>query len=241
MVCYANSISMKEKDYPAWMVLLLVLVCLLTLEGCSTVPTQIPSLSVASYEEGNLNPLFVQVDNPHYLWEGLVDVLDNYFPTLYERPIRILSSPAADGTMIVTRTEGRIDTEAVVAAGVLQPWKKNSVNLCQRVEATFQSIRRKAVVRVVPVERGYSVHLAIYNEIENIPNPMNSVVSGPNQSFSESMSHLEFPTGESAVSDGWIPIGRNTELEQYILGELAWRLNNPPGIVNSTDKMSIVP
>ena len=204
------------------------------LTGCAAVPTQAPSLSVAAYEEGNLNPLFVQTDNPYYLWEALVDVLDNYFPVLHERPIRTLNTRNEDGSVLVTRTEGRIDTEPVVAAGVLQPWKKNSVNLCQRVEATFQSIRRKAVVRVVPVEKGFSIHLAIYNELENLPNPMNAGMTGTNLTFSESLNQLELPTGESAASDGWIPNGRNTELEQYILQELAWRLNNPPDVANPT-------
>lgn len=206
--------------------LLITLVC-----GCSTVPEPVPSLSIAATSEGNLNPLFVRTENAYYLWEAVVDVLDNYFPTLHESPNRMLESVLPDGTVQRTRTEGRIDTEPVIAAGLLEPWKKNSATLQQRVDATFQTIRRNAVVRIVPTEGGYFVHLAVYNELENLTKPINSNTTNTSL-FTDDLSQLELPTGEASPRDGWIPIGRNTELEQYILEELAWRLNNPPEIVN---------
>lgn len=218
--------------------LILLVLAIWGIPGCSSVPINVPSLKVASTEEGNLNPLYVETENSNYLWEGIIDVLDNYFPVTYERPVLMLENMTPGGSVLVTRTEGRVDTEPVIAAGVLQPWRKNSVTMSQRLEATFQTIRRKAVVRVVPVEKGFLVHLAVYNEIENLPNPMNSTISGTNLTFSEDMSQLTLPTGESAASDGWIPYGRNEEFEQYILQEIAWRLNNPPTLENPRPQAS---
>ncbi len=212
--------------------LIVLTLALTAVVGCASVPVNLPSLKVASTEEGNLNPLYVETENANYLWEGVIDVLDNYFPVTYERPVFKLDHATPGGAVLSTWTEGRVDTEPVIAAGVLQPWRKNSVTISQRMEATFQTIRRKAVVRIVPVEKGFLIHLAVYNEIENLPNPMNSTMSGTNLTFSEDMSQLTLPTGDAAQNDGWIPYGRNEEFEQYILQEIAWRLNNPPTLEN---------
>ncbi len=203
------------------------------LSGCASGPAEkVPSLMVASTEEYNLNPLFVRVDNPEWVWEGVIDVLENYFPIEHESPIQSRNIRNKDNVISTARTEGRIETKPVIAAGVLQPWKKNSVDINQRLEATFQTIRRYAIVRIVPEENGFMIHLAVYNELENLPRPMNSQTSGSHFTFTDDLSQMELPTGPSAPNDGWIPMGRNCPLEQYILQEIAWRLNNPPVILN---------
>ncbi|MDO5582035.1 MAG: hypothetical protein Q4G69_12975 [Planctomycetia bacterium] len=207
--------------------------------GCSGVPVERPALSIARVNADNINPLFVQTDDSFWLWESTVDVLDNYFPIANENPIQSRTIRDEKGVVSVARTEGRIDTKPVIAAGVLQPWKKNSVDISQRIEATFQTIRRSAVVRIVPEGNGFLVHLAVYNELENLPEPMNSNISNRNNTFSNDISQIELPTGTAAPSEGWIPLGRNTELEQYILEELAWRLNNPPVIVNPKENKTV--
>ena len=46
----------------------------------------IPKVTVTAGEK--LNPLFVQTEDPDYLWESIVDVVDNYFPIPHEYPIQ---------------------------------------------------------------------------------------------------------------------------------------------------------
>lgn len=224
----------------------------LALIGCASVPdsASIPpattdasaaeQITFSGRSEENVNPLFVGTVDNRYLWESVVDVIDDYFPIDREYPIQSLNSGqnASSGRVM---TEGRIDTKPVIAAGVLQPWKKNSVSLPQRVEATFQTIRRQAVVRIVPEESGYLIHLAVYNQLENLPQPMQAGTSGTNLLFTDDLSQLELPTGESATPEGWIPTGRDFDLEQYILHQIAWRLKNPPDVLNPQNAERVVP
>lgn len=213
--------------------LLLLTVSSFLSSGCSSVPEQkVPSLEIASGSADNLNPLYVRTEDNKWLWESIVDVVDNYFPIASESPV-LKDESQNNGVLISRFTEGRLDTKPVIAPGVCQPWKKSSANISQRWEATFQTIRRYAVVRVVPENEGFKINLAVYNEMENRSNPMNSRKSNTNFTFTDDLSQLELPAGPTAPSDGWFPIGRNTEMEQIILEELAWRLNNPPYLINS--------
>lgn len=208
--------------------------------GCASVPDDLTAtgtnpaegVSFASETAESVNPLIVRTSEPAYLWESIIDVLDDYFPIEREYPVQSYRYVNDDGVESVVRTEGRVDTKPVIAAGLFEPWKKNSINLDQRVEATFQTVRRSATVRVVPEDSAFMVHLAVYNELENLPQPMQSGMSGSNLLFSDDFSQLQTPTGESAPADGWIPQGRDFDLEQYMLREIAWRLKNPPETVN---------
>ncbi|MBO7708342.1 MAG: hypothetical protein IK105_06425 [Thermoguttaceae bacterium] len=190
----------------------------------------VPKVTVTAGEK--LNPLFVKTEDPDYLWESIVDVVDNYFPIPHEYPIQTYKYQGDDGTVHTTQTEGRIDTDPVIAAGLFEPWKKNSVTCHQRTEATFQTIRRSAVVRVVPEQGGYSIHVAVYNELEDMAQPMNAGSNGSNLLFFDDMSNLEYPPGEVPRHEGWIPTGRNTDMEDYLLQEMAWRFQNAPVLIN---------
>lgn len=205
--------------------------------GCATVPDtagapQPVSVSFSARQEDSVNPLYVETSDSNYLWEAVVDVIDDYFPVPREYPIQTYRSRNDDGTESVVRTEGRIDTDPVIAAGVLQPWNRNSVTLDARLEATLQSIRRSANVRVVPEGDGFLVHVAVYNEIENLPQPMNSGANGSNLLFSDDLTKLQTPRGSVDVTDGWIPNGRDYDMEQYIIRQIAWRLKNAPEVLN---------
>ncbi|MGI5832544.1 MAG: hypothetical protein ACOX6D_08460 [Thermoguttaceae bacterium] len=214
--------------------------------GCCSFPGEghvgsyagMPKVTVTAGEK--LNPLFVKTEDPDYLWESIVDVIDNYFPFPREYPIQTYKYQGADGSVRTTQTEGRIDTDPVIAAGLFEPWKKNSVTYEQRVEATFQTIRRSAVVRVVPENDGYSIHVAVYNELEDMAQPMTAGASGSNLLFFDDLSSFEYPAGEVPRHKGWIPTGRNTDMEDYILQEMAWRFQNAPVLLNP-DNAAAVP
>lgn len=207
------------------------------MSGCSAVPNSSsfenpPAVSVSAGQAGNLNPLFVQTEDPRYLWESVVDVIDNYFPIPREYPIQTYKYQDENGVTQSVQTEGRIDTDPVIAAGLFEPWKKNSVTCDQRLEATFQTVRRSAVVRIVPEDGGYYIHLAVYNELEDLAQPMNAGASGSNLLFSDDFSRLEFPTGQVPFHEGWIPTGRNNDMEQFLLQEMAWRFQCAPVVLN---------
>lgn len=200
--------------------------------GCAGVPSEPPSqISVGTYNDAAPNPLFVQTADSDYLWNAVVDVVDNYFEIEFETPIRVFERETENGERFTSRAEGRIDTKPTIAAGVLEPWRKNSVACDDRWLATFQTIRRSAVVRVVPDSAGYLIYLSVYNEIEDLKTPMGATI-GFNQNFIDDFSQLTQPVGERAASRGWIPIGRDVHLETRMLEEIAWRLGNPPTLLH---------
>ena len=144
--------------------------------GCAGVPSEpTPDFSVGTYNDEAPNPLFVQTADPDYLWNAIVDVVDNYFEIKFESPIRVFERETENGEHFASRAEGRIDTKPTIAAGFLEPWRKNSVTCDDRWLATFQTIRRSAVVRVVPDSAGYLIYLAVYNEIEDMKTAMSSM------------------------------------------------------------------
>ncbi len=207
------------------------------LVGCAGVPSEpTPDFSVATPNETAPNPLFVQTSSHEYLWNAIVDVVDNYFEIKFESPIRVFERQTESGELFTSSAEGRIDTFPTIAAGVLEPWRKNSVTCDDKWLATFQTIRRSATVRVVPDSAGYLIYLSVYNEIEDLKNPMGATV-GFNEIYIDDFSQLTQPVGERTMSRGWIPIGRDAALEARMLEEIAWRLGNPPTVVRKTSTL----
>ncbi|MBR4834605.1 MAG: hypothetical protein IKU86_09810 [Thermoguttaceae bacterium] len=202
--------------------------------GCAGVPSEpTPDFSVATPNDAAPNPLFVQTSSPEYLWNAVVDVVDNYFEIKFESPIRVFERQTESGERFTSSAEGRIDTFPTIAAGVLEPWRKNSVDCEDKWLATFQTIRRSATVRVVPDSAGYLIYLSVYNEIEDLKNPMGATV-GFNEIYIDDFSQLTQPVGERATSRGWIPTGRDSALEARMLEEIAWRLGNPPTLLQES-------
>ena len=114
----------------------------------------------------------------------------------------------------------------VDGATVLEPHRHDSVGWFNRWESTFQSIRRRAIVRVIPDPNGYLVEVVVLKELEDLPKPEKGTV-GPSTFGSE----LTMPSQrlEEVVrthpSPRWIPMGRDPALEQRMLSDIPARLN----------------
>ena len=103
------------------------------------------------------NPTLVPAADHQLVWETVVDVVDDYFDVRREEPVRLVGN---------TLFEGHLETRPQVAATLLEPWRGDSVGRAERTESTLQSMRRKATVRVQPVEGGYLVEVAVLKELE---------------------------------------------------------------------------
>ena len=124
--------------------------------------------------------------------------------------------------------------------GVQEPWRKNGAQCGDRWFATFQTVRSSAVVRVVPEGEGFFVYLSVFDEIEDMPRPIGASV-GYNLKFREDVSQLSQPVGERAKSEGWIPVGRDDDLEGRIMKELAWRVGTPRTVLHAGLDSDLVP
>jgi hypothetical protein len=168
------------------------------------------------------SPLLVPNLDPNLVWDQVVDVVDNYFAIANEQRVQQL------GDML---TEGRIETHPRGASTLLEPWNKDSVNFYERLEATMQSLRRQALVRVVPSEGGYLVDITVVKELETTTRPDNmsvSIATGTNLRNDDSLRRLNNPIIGAEPTTGWIPLGRDVALEQTMLAEVQARLGGFP-------------
>ncbi len=186
---------------------------LATVSGCapSSSWTAPPGVPVTVFHD---NPTLLPVADAECAWETVVDVVDDYFKIEREEPVRIV------GDIL---TEGRLDTYPKVAATILEPWHADSVGRQARIESTLQSIRRRAVVRVMPAEGGYWVDVAVFKELEDVRRPEHATAGAATLRYDGSLTRVVNPVGEQQINQGWIPQGRDTALEQRILGHLLAR------------------
>ena len=133
-----------------------------------------------------------------------------------------------------TLVDGRIDTFPKPGATLLEPWDHDSADSYQRLESTLQSIRRYAVVKVIPAEKrrlpGRGGRLQGTGE----PAPAGTRHGGlghlPQRHHDQPRRELRADrqrkyrpaTAPKSVglNQSWIPQGRDTAAEQRILGQI---------------------
>jgi len=161
------------------------------------------------------NPTLVPVANHEDVWQGVVDVVSDYFRIEREEPVRLAGN---------TITEGRIDTFPKPGATFLEPWEHDSADSYERLESTLQSIRRRAVVRVIPASGGgFQVEVAVYKELENLMQPQQATAGAATFRYDNSLTRVINPETTTTRTQGWIPQGRDVALEQRILAQLQYR------------------
>ncbi|RMG03403.1 MAG: hypothetical protein D6741_02335 [Planctomycetota bacterium] len=179
--------------------------------GCAEHVLWTASPELAVYEP---NPIMVPYQPPETFWENLVEVVQRYFDIDHEEPVRNIGG---------ILTEGRLETRPKIGATIFEPWHRDSVGRYSRVEATVQSIRRTATLKVVPAENGYQVSVQVFKELEDVSRPLGATSSAAAFRDDSSLTRVVGPVGAQQVNEGWIPKGRDTELEQAILRDLVAR------------------
>jgi hypothetical protein len=75
-------------------------------------------------------------------------------------------------------TEGRIDTFPITGSTIFEPWRRDSTPGYEKWHATLQSIRRRALVRLIPTEAGYLVDVVVQKELEDLDKPEHATAGG---------------------------------------------------------------
>lgn len=189
---------------------------LISLTGCSLMPWG--SESEQPPPQLLANPLTVPAVDREFLWEQLTDAIDDYFEIAHEQRVQLV------GNVLM---EGRMETHPVTGATIFESWRKDSTPGFERWLSTFQSVRRKAEVRVIPVLNAYQVQVHVFKELEELSQPENSAVGTPTARHDGTLIRPPSdPTRTAPLSLSWIPIGRDISLEQEILGQLQARLSD---------------
>jgi hypothetical protein len=165
---------------------------------------------------GIANPILVPVTDDQLAWDQIVDVVSGYFRVTRELQARRSGE---------AWSEGRIETAQQAGATLLEPQRGDSVGWFNLWESTFQSIRRTAVVRVIPDANGYLVEVVVQKELEDLPQPERSTISEATLHQDESLpSHRMANVNRARTSPRWVPLGRDPALEQRMLADIHARL-----------------
>ena len=157
-----------------------------------------------------VNPATLPAVEPQFLWLQVVDTVDDYFRIKTEQPLNGI--------------DGSLETTYRVGATLLEPWNRDSTRGFERLQSTLQSIRRKAIVKVHSQTGGHSIEVVVLKEIEDVDHSQGasegSIASRHDGTVTRSD---QIFTGEPTTL-GWIPLGRDTSLEQVILNEILDRV-----------------
>lgn len=164
------------------------------------------------------NPLFLPPLDSEFVWNQLVDAVDDHFRIQREERVRLIGG---------ILTEGRIDTFPTPGSTLLEPWRGDSASTYERLHATLQSIRRRATVRLIPTEGGSLVDVVVQKELEDLDKPEHATSGSGTLRHDGTLVRGEGPPGRFSLTLGWIPIGRDCALEQKILNDIRCRLDVP--------------
>lgn len=160
------------------------------------------------------NPMPIPAVPDDFLQQQIVDSVDDYFEVHSEQLVQ--NRPSAI-------LEGRVTTNYQVGSSIFEPWRKDSTEGFERLQSTLQSIRRRCVVFIRPQGRGYSVELVVQKELEDTDRSQS-----PGEAVGVSRHDGTLLQGEDRLDDnpvtvGWIPLGRDSGLEQRILQDILAR------------------
>ena len=147
------------------------------------------------------NPLVVPSSDFDAVWNKTVAVVDKYFDIASEN-----------------RLSRTIVTQPRIGATLLEPWSPDSVSFTDRFESTLQTMRRFAIIKIEPAPTGgYLVKVEVRKELEDLVKP-DRMAAG------RAVFNNDFPVnrtreiiGPVPAPIGWIPRGRDPNLEQAIL------------------------
>lgn len=194
--------------------------------GCSRLG-QVPvtTLSIPSITLGpktNLaNPINVNTQDSEFLWNQIVDTVEDYFQIKSEQ------RPTRDNTQWF---EGRLETFPQIGATYLEPWRKDALEGYQRWQSTLQTMRRTANIRVIPTNEGFSVGIEVIKELEDVDRSQFSSEGSAIARHDGTIVRTNANLAGQPITLGWIRQENDADLEQRLLREILGRVSNvqPP-------------
>jgi hypothetical protein len=188
------------------------------LGGCISGPLQenpllVPLRPTPTHE----NPVYIPQHPMAYarVFETIEDILSDYF----------VLAPGS------SRYDGLIVTKPAIAPGIEQPWKPGSPDFYQRLLAFTQTIRHRAIVQITTAKQeGFFVSVKVLKELEDLPAPTRQTAGEATYRLDSTVQRQFQVVYPQFFDASWIPIGRDTKLEQVILDRIS-RMDvcKPPG------------
>ena len=153
----------------------------------------------------------VTVENPVYVPGG-----PSAYHTVFEKAYNAMSDSFE--IAFSSRWDGRIETFPRIAPGYEQWWKPGSPDPEQRLLATLQTIRHRALLQIEPAnDGGYFIGVKVFKELEDLPRPVRAT-AGAASFRSDNTVERQFEVIDPTVFESqWIPLGEDAKFEQLIL------------------------
>ena len=183
------------------------------------------TLSIPSIQLGPqtqfANPINVNTQDSEFLWNQIVNTVDDYFRIKSEK------RPTRDEMQWYP---GLMETYPEVGATYLEPWRKDALEGYQRLQSTLQTMRRTATIRVDPTNDGFSIAVEVIKEIEDVDRSQYSSEGSAVARHDGSIVRADRALAGQPVTLGWIRQENDTDLEQRILREILGRVSivSPP-------------
>jgi hypothetical protein len=193
---------MRRTIWAAWTAALTV-----SVSGCASGPLlDNPVLLRPYHEVACENPVYIPQGPAAYgaVFEKVLDTVDDYFEIAY-----------------ANRYDGRIETFPRIAPGLEQPWKPGSPDFPQRLLATLQTIRHRALFLIQPADDGgFFVQVTVFKELEDLPRPVRATAGAAIFQDNVTVERQYEVIDPTVFESAWIPLGRDVKLEQVLLCKL---------------------
>ena len=194
---------------------LLLAVCGYALTGCGRLAYRLDNSVPENFVP---NPLELPPAEDDFVWSQVVDAVDDYFRIAREQPVQ------NSGGIIL---DGRVETSYRIGASLLEPWRKDSTSGFERLQSTLQSVRRRAIVTVRPGAAGYILEVIVQKDLEDTDRSQYATESTARTRHDGTVVRITDAFDASPQTLGWIPLGRDTSLEQVILQDIHGRITQP--------------
>ena len=191
---------------------LLTAVCGLVASGCGQLAYRLKSQEPETFVP---NPLELPPARDDFVWSQVVDAVDDYFRITREQPVQ-----NSDGIIL----DGRVETSYRIGASLMEPWRKDSTAGFERLQSTLQSIRRRAIVTVRPQGAAYTIEVVVQKDLEDTDRSQYATESTGAMRHDGTILRKGDAYDDSPQTLGWIPLGRDTSLEQAILRDIFGRI-----------------
>jgi hypothetical protein len=161
------------------------------------------------------NPLELPPASDEFVWSQVVDAVDDYFHIAREQPVQ-----NSNGIIL----DGRVETSYRIGASLLEPWRKDSTSGFERLQSSLQSIRRRAIVTVRPGGAGYLLEVIVQKDLEDTDRSQYATEAASTIRHDGTVVRRDDNFDVSPQTLGWIPLGRDTSLEQVILQDIHGRI-----------------
>ncbi|MDR3632764.1 MAG: hypothetical protein P4L84_02955 [Isosphaeraceae bacterium] len=150
------------------------------------------------------NPLLVPSGDFETVWNATVKVVDEYFDIAFEN-----------------RLSRKIVTQPAIGPTLLEPWDGSSSGFGERLESTLQTIRRRGEISVNAAPGGgFLVQVTVFKELEDMVKPDRQAAGRAVFNNDPSVNRTREIVGPFPVPAGWIPRGRDANLENKIVRKL---------------------